>query len=156
VIFIIDNNSLRVLGSYYPEHFPGVWERLDAVVVDGTLRSVKAVAREIEDSNASEFVRDWVRKHRAAFLAPTSGESQFLAEIFAVPHFHSLIGAKQAAAGKEVADPYLIAAARVFSGCVVTEEAYKPNAAKIPNVCEHFGIECCDLQGMMKKLDWYF
>jgi hypothetical protein len=44
-----------------------------------------------------------------------------------------------------------IASARVRGGCVVTEEANKPNAAKIPNVCEHFGIHWTNVEGFWKQ-----
>ena len=31
-----------------------------------------------------------------------------------------------------------------------------PNAAKIPNVCDHFGIPCVNLEGFMAKEKWEF
>ena len=40
--------------------------------------------------------------------------------------------------------------------CVVTEEIYRPNAAKIPNVCEYFNIECINLQQLMIREGWQF
>ena len=50
-----------------------------------------------------------------------------------------------------VADPFVIALAKVRDGCVVTEETMRPNAAKVPNVCEHFGIEYTNVEGFMNK-----
>jgi len=55
-----------------------------------------------------------------------------------------------------VADPFVIALAKARDGCVVTEETMRPNAAKIPNVCEHFGIEYAKLEGVMNKEAWTF
>ncbi|MDI6752342.1 MAG: DUF4411 family protein, partial [bacterium] len=40
--------------------------------------------------------------------------------------------------GKPVADPFVIAKAKILNGCVITQELKKPNAATIPNVCEYF------------------
>ncbi len=55
-----------------------------------------------------------------------------------------------------VADPFVIACARVNSGTVVSQEKFKPNAAKIPNVCAHFAIPCMDLEGFMRAQNWSF
>jgi hypothetical protein len=58
--------------------------------------------------------------------------------------------------GKEVADPYLIAKAKVLNICVVTEEKLKDNAAKIPNVCQNFDVCCMNLEQFMQKERWSF
>lgn len=58
--------------------------------------------------------------------------------------------------GTPVADPFVIAAANVKTGVVVTEERLKPNAAKIPNVCQHFKIPCTNLEGFMSQQSWSF
>ncbi|MFY9611452.1 MAG: DUF4411 family protein [Blastocatellia bacterium] len=58
--------------------------------------------------------------------------------------------------GTPVADPFVIAAAAVRGGTVVTQEQPKPNAAKIPNVCDHFGVAWTDLEGFMNQQNWTF
>jgi hypothetical protein len=73
-----------------------------------------------------------------------------------VRHFEYLVGQEQRLTGAYVADPFVIASAKVRKACVVTEEQKKPNAAKIPNVCAHFGIECTNLEGFMKREGWSF
>ena len=45
------------------------------------------------------------------------------------------------------ADPWIICHARISGACVVTDEqrAERPKATKppkIPNVCDHYGLEC--------------
>lgn len=50
----------------------------------------------------------------------------------------------------------LVAAAGARGGCVVTEEANTQNAAKIPNVCEHFGVDCTNVEGFMERESWTF
>ena len=42
--------------------------------------------------------------------------------------------------GKPVADPFLIASAKINKTCLITEEVFKNNAPKIPTICQHFGI----------------
>ena len=53
-------------------------------------------------------------------------------------------------------DPFVIAKAKFVDGCVATEEKQKKNAAKIPNVCERFEIDCTNLQGFMEREGWTF
>jgi len=35
-------------------------------------------------------------------------------------------------------------------------EQFRPNAAKIPNICKHFNVPCLDLRGFMAKEKWVF
>lgn len=59
--------------------------------------------------------------------------------------------------GGSVADPFVVARAKCLGdGCVVTTEKYSPNAAKIPNVCEHFGVDCTNLEEFMEREKWRF
>lgn len=77
-------------------------------------------------------------------------------DIFAVPHFQHLVRTQERLQGKPVADPFVIAKAKLLKGCVVTEENRRPNAAKIPNVCDYFNIDCVNLEGFMEKENWIF
>ncbi len=54
------------------------------------------------------------------------------------------------------ADPFVIAKAAVAERTVVTMEQRQPNAVKIPNICEHFGIPCMTLEDFMETEDWEF
>ncbi|MCZ6821218.1 MAG: DUF4411 family protein [Calditrichaeota bacterium] len=65
-------------------------------------------------------------------------------------------GWKQRLKGTPVADPFVIASARIRQACVVTEEGKKKNAARIPNVCEYFGVDCTNLEGFMERERWRF
>ena len=102
------------------------------------------------------WVFDWVNENKPMFRTPTDDETNFVGKIFSVPHFLTLVGEEQQLRGKPVADPFVIAAARVFGGCVVTEEAFKPKAAKVPNVCGHFSVHYTNVEGFLKKNDWTF
>jgi hypothetical protein len=61
---------------------------------------------------------------------------------------------------KDVADGWLIAAACVGEYTITTFEErnnglnpqYPSPEAKIPNICEHFSVECVDLFAMMRRL----
>ena len=67
-----------------------------------------------------------------------------------------MIRKKERLKGKPVADPFVIARAKILNASVVTQEKKADNAAKIPNACEHFGIDCINLEGFMEEENWTF
>ena len=154
--YVVDSNTFRVLGNYYPSRFPSVWEQLDALVAEGRWTSVREVRKELDRLNVSEHVDRWVESKRAISPRPPSEALDPVAGIPAVPHFQQLIGRQQRLRGWPVADPFVIARAMTRGSCVVTEEEWKRNGARIPNVCAHFGIQCLNLEGLMDREGWTF
>jgi len=67
-----------------------------------------------------------------------------------------MVRKKERLQGKPVADPFVIAKAKISEGWVVTQEKLKENSAQIPNVCKHFGIPCINLERFMEKEGWQF
>jgi hypothetical protein len=145
-----------VLGSFYPDRFPSFWEKFNASVLEGKIIAVREVLRELDIIANKTHLREWIERNKRIFLKPDSEEMMFVNEIFAVPHFQYLVTQKQRLKGTPVADPFVIAAAKVKQGCVVTKEAKKQNAARIPNVCEYFAIDCTNLEGFMEREHWSF
>jgi hypothetical protein len=136
--------------------FPAVWARIDDFVSVGKIISVREAFREIELQATKVHIGEWAKRNKTIFAQPSQEEMAFVAEIFSVPHFTQMIGRKQIAAGSPVADPFVIAAARIKNAWVVTEEAFKDNGAKIPNICRHFGIDCTNFEGLMRREGWAF
>jgi hypothetical protein len=64
-------------------------------------------------------------------------------------HFQQVTSQTNMFLGKPSADPFIIAHAKINQAIVVTQEKPKPMSAKIPNICEHLGIECINLQKFM-------
>ena len=58
--------------------------------------------------------------------------------------------------GGPFADPFIIAKAKIINAVVVSQEKYKENAVKIPNICKYFNIECINLEGFLTKENWKF
>jgi hypothetical protein len=156
VRYLVDTNSFRVLGNYYPETFPSFWEQMEELVTAGRLLSVREVQKELQVQNTSEHLATWVEAHDHLFLPPVQAEMNYVAEIFKIHHFRQLIGEKQRLRGLPVADPWLVARAGVNDCTVVTKEAPKPHAAKIPNVCEHFKAPHCTVQGLLRGEGWKY
>ena len=156
MIYVFDSGPLIVLfRHYYPDRFPSLWKSFDALVLEQRIISVREVRKELEGHG--DRLSDWVKDHGEFFLTPTADELNFVAEIFKIAHFQMLVRKKERLYGKPVADPFVIAKAQALEeGCVVTQEIKKPNAAKIPNVCEHFGIPCLNLEAFMENENWRF
>ena len=156
MIYVFDSSPLIDLFRHmYPDRFPSLWVNFDALVSEHRIISVLEVRNELV--GRGDRLSDWVKGHRGFFLAPTANELGFVTEIFKVAHFQTLVRRKEQLQGKPVADPFVIAKAQALEqGCVVTQEVKKPNAARIPNVCEHFDIPCLNLEAFMAHEEWRF
>lgn len=155
MIYVVDTSSFREIERYYKDVFPTFWDLFQAEVDAGDVVSVREVLRELEACPETNVVA-WAKQNSGIFKPPTSAEATFVGQIFSVPHFAQLISAKAQMTGQPVADPFLIAAAQCCGGTVVTQERLKPNAAKIPNVCQHFGTAYTTFEGFLKAKGWSF
>jgi hypothetical protein len=154
--YAFDNSPLsHLFKNFYRDAFPSLWEKFDALVDEGRILSTREVLREIGDSSI-EPLRDWCEDHEEIFTTPTVEEGGFVARIFGVAHFRQNIELQKLLKGGFNADPFVIARA-ALAGCpVVTMERLKDNAAKIPNICGHFGVECLTLEEFMRRENWRF
>ena len=155
MIYVFDTGPFRILfRNYYRSRFPSLWENFDGMITNNRIISVREVFREIERKD--DDLLEWSKNNKEIFPEPSEIENGYVREIFTNRHFQTLVGKEERLSGYPVADPFIIAKARSRNGCVVTQEKHKPNAAKIPNVCEHFNIECTNLEGFMEKENWLF
>ncbi|MCH7612220.1 MAG: DUF4411 family protein [Candidatus Marinimicrobia bacterium] len=157
MIYIFDTSTFITLFEYfYTDSFPSLWSKYDELIKQGKIISVREVKNEINKKRSESRLTKWVKNHKKIFFTPEKEELDFVVEIFRVRHFQALIRKKEQLEGTPVADPFVIAKAKVANACVVTEEIEKDNAARIPNICKHFGIECLKLEGFMKRENWKF
>lgn len=154
--YVFDTSAIIVLKNYYPTTFTTLWGHLDALATNGIILSVHEVFNELHNYNEVDFIQDWAKQRKAIFARPSNDELQFVQQMLAIPHFQSLIGRKAILKGTPVADPFVIAAAKVKGATVVTQEKLKENAARIPNVCKHFDIPCVSLEDFMAERGWMF
>ena len=168
-IYVLDTSSLINFRHYYQERFPSLWEKFHAMVRDDRITSTREVRSELLQKD--DLVAQWAGDNIDVFPTPSEEEGQFVRRIFAIRDFQNNIGSKERLKGAPVADPFVIARAKCLpNGCVVTEEKLrdekKPSdekkpkkatkAAKIPNICQHFGIECINLEKFMQEEEWKF
>lgn len=156
MIYVFDNSPLSTLfRNYYRGRFPSLWEKFDALVDADRLVSTREVLKEINGSSI-EALRDWAKSHGEIFSTPTAEEGALVAQIFAINHFQHNIEQKKLYKGGFNADAFVVGKAGVIDGTVVTMEEHRPNAAKIPNMCQHFGIPCLSLEAFMESEGWQF
>ena len=141
--------------NFYRGRFPTLWAQFDGLVSQGGVLSTREVFREIEDSSI-ESLRDWATANKNIFSTPGADEGAFVARIFGVPHFQQNMKRQKILKGGKNADPFIIAKAAVSKATVVTMEALRPNATKIPNICDHFGVPWLSLEGFMEAEGWEF
>lgn len=145
----------QLFWSYYRSRFPTLWEHFDELVANDRITSTREVRREIKNHRVAAL-RDWANNNGGIFPAPNADEAQFVIEIFSVRHFQQVIERHKLLKGGLNADPFIVARAFVIEGTVVTMESNSPNGAKIPNICDHFGVGCLSLEGFMEAENWIF
>jgi hypothetical protein len=145
-MYIVDTSSFLVLGHYYPDNFPTVWTHINQLVKDGKFASVKEAKRELELNFHTEHLELWVKNNSRVFSTPSIDEMMIVSDIFTNSTFQALIKRSNLLKGLPVADPFIVAAAKHKNAHVLTEEKYKKNAARIPNVCEKLEVPCINMQ----------
>lgn len=155
-MYVFDTSPLSTLyKNYYRRRFPTLWDRFDGLVADGTVISTREVRRECIDGPV-EALREWAEGLENFFHIPTAMEGAFVGQIYKVAHFQQNIEQRKLLKGGRNADPFVIAKAATEGRSVVTMEEFKPNGTKIPNICQHFGVDCLTLEGFMEKEGWEF
>jgi len=143
-MYFFDTNVFSTLGYYYRSQFPTIWGRLDALVTEGNLYSVREVLRELERYNASADINSWIKSNKRIFLMPTDAEIRIVTEIMNNTEYRSLVARKKIRKGDPVADPFLIAASKSRNGLLVTQE--KDEGMRIPRVCRDLNVRCINLE----------
>lgn len=154
-MYVLDTNVISHLHKhYYRSRFVSLWKNFDELVAVGKITSTREAYNELLDGAGSDT--DWAKANAKLFATPDAREGAFVAKIYSVPHFQANIERQKIMRGGRNADAFIIARAFALGGTVVTKEKLKPNAVKIPNICEHFKVPYLDLEGFMEEEDWTF
>jgi hypothetical protein len=151
MVYVLDTNAFYTLGNYYPSRFPTIWRLIDQLVTKEEFRSVKEVRREIEINCPFEHIEKWVHANRHIFQKPDSRELKVVSEIFKRNQFLGLVRKDHILRGLPVADPFIVAAAKVNNGIAVTQESLKKGAARIPTVCKEFGVQWINVEQFLER-----
>jgi hypothetical protein len=154
-MYVLDTSALSTMfRNYYPTRFRTLWKLFDEMTDDGLFTSTREARRELEDFGGPAL--EWCQAHVELFVTPDVAEASFVSRIYAVSHFQQNIERQKLLKGGKNADPFLIARAAVLGATVVTTELPKQNGVKIPNICDHFGVKCLNLEAFMIEREWVF
>lgn len=154
-MYVIDTSVVSALHrNYFRSRFVTLWKLFDEMVASGGFTSTREALRELEELGGSAY--DWASANQGLFTIPDAKEGAFVAKIYAIPHFQANIEQQKLLKGGRNADPFIIARAAATGSTVLTMEKRRQNAAKIPNICQHFSIPCLDLEQFMEKEGWTF
>ena len=155
--FLLDANVLiDAARDYYPlEMVPEFWEWLAYNASTGKIKNPLEVYEEICVGNdrLAEWLRDPLVK--AAILFEENVDPEAVSHVVADGYAPDLTDADIITMGR---DPFLIAYAVVdpSARCVVTTEGSRPSRKRanrhVPDVCDHFGLSCCNTFEMTRRL----
>jgi hypothetical protein len=148
-MYIVDTGIFYSLGSYFPLRFPTFWSHIDKLIAEGKFWSTREVRREIEHNCPFEHVSEWVKFHHEIFRVPTVEEQKVVREMFKAQKGRDLVRRNNILKGLPVADPFVIAAAKISGGKVITRESFKAGGARIPTICKDLGVECINLEDFL-------
>jgi len=155
--YIIDNCTLTaIFRHYYPESFPNFWIKFENLIGEQKIASVREVKKEIEYLKRGDSLEEWTKNNPSFFHDPTVSELNLITKIYSVRHFKQNMDKRKFLQGGPFADPFLIAKAMNNAATLITQEQFKENSARIPNICAHFGIECMDLKSFLQRENWKF
>lgn len=150
-MYVFDTNVFRALDIITPKTFPTIWKCIDDLVNQNKLWSVREVRRELDRNCPLKHIEEWVKNNRHIFRRPNDKELYIVSEIFKRPQYLGLVKRQNLLKGLPVADPFLVASAKINSAFVVTQENRVKNGARIPNVCSDFGVECVNIEQFFEK-----
>lgn len=155
-MYVLDTNVISNLHkNYYRKRFVSLWAAFDQLVANGKITSTREAYRELHDGMMGADT-DWATANQGLFTTPDAKEGAVVGQIYSVAHFQANIEKQKLFKGGLNADAFIVARAHAIGGTVVTMERLKPNAVKIPNICEHFGVPYLDLEGFMEAEGWQF
>jgi hypothetical protein len=136
---------------------PGLWERLEQLILTGLVISHVEVLYEIKkDGLRGEELYEWANSHSTIFKE-YSWESEGAVIKSMSPRYSAFVNQK---VGDIYADPWLVAQAKTRGLSVITEEKAKltddPQKHKLPNVCRHYDVKAMNLLEFTKEQGWTF
>jgi hypothetical protein len=154
-IYSADTSALiDGLERYYkPSSFPGLWEKVDAeLVAKGRLLLSDEVLDEATRKDAA--AKEWCKDRKDQIVVPT--DAHIVAEVREVLNDFPLM--VKAMKGRDRADPFVVAVARLKQATVLTGEGSdgSDKRPKIPYVCRQLDLECIRFTDLIEYEGWQF
>jgi hypothetical protein len=136
------------------ERMPELWAHIERLIDEGKIIASKEVLDELE-RNANPELTAWLKDHKGMFVF---SKAQLDAASSIINEFYSQYKNGYKPEVGDAADPFVVSTAMVHSAVVITQEHRQPahipsevNVPKIPSVCEHYGIECVNIEQFITR-----
>lgn len=150
--YIFDSGPFIALKSYPQDIFSTLWNNFSQMIHSAEIISSSEVLRELEDYD--DEIAIWAKSNKKVFLKPGLEEQEIVRQI--LKKHPDLVKEEVILLGKPYADPFVIAQAKIHNCVLVHSEKFKPNAHKIPNVCQTFGVQEIPLFEFFRREKWSF
>lgn len=136
---------------YPPDVFPGLWARIEGLIVAGHLRASEEVLQELERKD--DEVYEWADRQDGFFVPIDSAIQPVVSSILA--SFEKLVDTRS---NRSAGDPFVIALAQLHKCAVVTGEKAtgRPDRPNVPDVCQALHVPCISLLDMIRQQGWSF
>jgi hypothetical protein len=155
-VFVFDSSAyINGWRHHYPRAtFPSVWALIEDAFDDGRVLSPREVYNEL--TRKDDDVAAWAKQRIDGFVEPTEDVMRAAGAIFE----HELPDT-----GRDAADPWVIAEARIrgltvvtyegttFSGVPTSESRW---ARSMPGICRRLGVDCSTLPEALGELGGEF
>jgi len=134
---------------YRPIRFPKLWRDIDTRIHSQEVVATEMVYYELKVKN--DELTKWIAARKEELIIKVDA-AQFEFVRMILNEFPKLVPTKTTT---EKADPYVVALAIQKNLIVVTDEK-RPlkGRVKIPQVCDHYGIECFDFQLFLDEIGY--
>ncbi|MDD5689938.1 MAG: DUF4411 family protein [Caldisericia bacterium] len=164
MVYLIDSNTFMTAARtfYSFDYGPKFWDFIEVQAKNKALASIDKVFEEINKGN--DALKNWAKEKFFNYFLTTKEELIFqkyaeLVQWAENQHNHYTRNAIDEFMKEDNADPWLIAYSLAKNGnyTIVTFEKVninKKNKIPIPNVCDYYQINYCDLFEMLRKLNF--
>jgi hypothetical protein len=149
----MDTSSLvRAWHEAYPiDSFPSFWDEFEKLINEKRIIAPEEVLHETKKRD--DALHKWLKGKSGVFWPIDEPLQDEMAKIMA--KFKFMVKNRP---GKNAADPWVIALAKITGTTVVTEEGddNSTRLPKIPLVCRHYKVPCFRLLELIRKEGWRF
>ncbi|MEA2019966.1 MAG: DUF4411 family protein [Campylobacterota bacterium] len=159
-LYLLDSNIfIEAKNRYYGMDFcPAFWDFLDAQIIKTNIVSIKDVYTEL--TKGTDDLGQWIKERKdSGFFLPVEDEETQMEFMKIVQYVSDHYSQEEANRFLNVADPWLIAKAKVLNATLITQEVLAPSntrKVKIPNICQQFGVNFATPFNMLRNLDAKF
>ncbi len=136
---------------YFEATFPGIWENIADLIAAGRFFISEEVWEEVKKRDA--VVKEWCERDVSGkLIVPTDGVITSEVRRILKDNERMVMSLK----GRNRADPFVVAVARIKGATAVTGEGDDGNEKhpKIPYVCSKISVPCIRFTDLIKNEEW--